>query len=95
MLAYFSAKSCLLFAFALEPLDPPAVMEVVLDGTSSGSSVCTFRCLKTRAPSLLTLLRPKAGHVWWAHFSGIYGGVNALFVGVRSSVDSLVAALFD
>ena len=95
MLAYFSAKSRLPFAFALEPLDPPPVMEVVLCGTSLRSSICTLRCLKTRAPSLLTLLKPKAGHVWWGHFSGIYGGVNALFVGVGSSVDSLVAALFD
>ena len=70
-------------------------MAVVLDGASSESSVLTVRCLKARAPSLLTLLKPKAGHVWWGPFSWIYEGVNALFLGLGSSVDSLVAALFD
>ena len=95
VLAYFFAEFCLRFAFALETLDPPAVMGVVLDVASSESSIFTVRCLKARAPSSLTLLKPKAGHVWWGPFSGIYEGVNALFLGVGSLVDSLVAALFD
>lgn len=95
MLAYFSTGFCLRFAFSLEPLDPRALMGVVLDVASSESSVFAVRCFKTRTPSLLTLLKPKAGHVWWGPFSGIYEGVNALFLGVGSSVDSLVAALFD